>query len=158
LDYPNATSASVKRLAASERGVPEAPCLPPVSRCGLAAIVAAAAIALPASVAGAASAPGAPGQRTTRASSGKDGFGTSLGRTSRVWFTLSHGKLTEVYYPRLDVRSVRGPELVVDDGRTFTERESAATTSVVTCVDGAGLTSARSIRRGRGATGSRRHT
>src|SRR4051794_13129742 len=36
-----------------------------VSRCGLAAIVAAIAIALPASVAGAASAPGAPGQRTT---------------------------------------------------------------------------------------------
>jgi len=111
-----------------------------VSRCGLAAIVAAIAIPLPASVAGAASAPGAPGQRTTRASADKDGFGTSLGRTSRVWFTLSHAKLTEVYYPRLDVPSVRDLELVVGDGRTFAERESAATRSVVTRVDGAGLT------------------
>src|SRR3954454_15626416 len=72
-----------------------------VSRCGLAAIVAAIAIALPASVAGAASAPGAPGQRTTRASADKDGFGTAIGRASRVRFTLSHGSLTEVYYPRL---------------------------------------------------------
>jgi len=98
----------------------------PVSRCGLVAIVAALAIALPASVAGAASAPGAPGQRTSWASSDKDGFGTSLGRTSRVWFTLSHAKLTEVYYPRLDVPSVRDLEIVVGDGRTFAERESAA--------------------------------
>jgi hypothetical protein len=60
-----------------------------VSRCGLATLVAALAIALPASVASAASAPGAPGQRTTWASSDKDGFGTSVGPTSRVWFTLS---------------------------------------------------------------------
>src|SRR4051812_9657677 len=99
----------------------------PVSRYGLAAIVAALAlaIALPASVAGAASAPGAPGQRTTWASADKDGFGTSLGRGSRVWFTLSHGTLTEVYYPRLDVPSVRDLELVVGDGRSFAERESA---------------------------------
>ena len=112
----------------------------PVSRCGLVAIGAALAIALPASVAGAASAPGAPGQRTSWASSDKDGFGTSLGRTSRVWFTLSHAKLTEVYYPRLDVPSVRDLEIVVGDGRTFAERESAATSSVVTRVDGVGLT------------------
>ena len=49
----------------------------PVSRYGLAAIVAALAIALPASVAGAASAPGAPGQRTTWTSADKDAFGTS---------------------------------------------------------------------------------
>src|SRR3954451_11551778 len=107
----------------------------PVSRYGLAAIVAALAIALPASVAGAASAPGAPGQRTTWASADKDGFGTSLGRGSRVWFTLSHGSLTEVYYPRLDVPSVRDLELVVVDGRRV-ERETAGTASVVSRVEG----------------------
>src|SRR3954468_10345038 len=111
-----------------------------VSRCGLVAIVAAAAVALPAAVASAARAPGAPGQRTTWSSADKDGFGTAIGRASRVWFTLSHGTLTEVYYPRLDVPSVRDLELVVSDGRTFAERESAATTSVVTRVEGAGLT------------------
>src|SRR3954449_4825298 len=111
-----------------------------VSRCGLAALVAALGVACSALPARAASAPGAPGQRTTWASSDKDGFGTAIGRASRVWFTLSHGSLTEVYYPRLDVPSVRDLELVVGDGRTFAERESAATRSVVTRVDGAGLT------------------
>ena len=111
----------------------------PVSRYGLAAIVAALAIALPASVAGAASAPGAPGQRTTWTSADKDAFGTSLGRASRVWFTLSHGSLTEVFYPRLDTPSVRDLELVVRDGRRV-ERETTATTSVVQRVEGAGLT------------------
>jgi glucoamylase len=109
------------------------------SRCGLAAVVAALAIALPAAFANAASAPGAPGQRTTWTSADKDAFGTALGRTSRVWFTLSHGALTEVFYPRLDTPSVRDLELVVRDGRRV-ERETDATTSVVSRVDGAGLT------------------
>src|SRR3954467_14360629 len=110
-----------------------------VSRCGLVAIVAAAAVALPAAVASAASAPGAPGQRTTWTSADKDAFGTAIGRASRVWFTLSHGALTEVYYPRLDVPAVRDLELVVVDGRRV-ERETDATTSVVSRVDGVGLT------------------
>jgi GH15 family glucan-1,4-alpha-glucosidase len=70
----------------------------------------------------------------------QDGFGTALGRSSKVWFTLSHGQLTEVYFPRLDTPSTRDLELVVSDGRTFTERESTATTHVVGRVEGAGLT------------------
>jgi glucoamylase len=116
--------------------------MPPrtVSRHGLAAVVAALAIALPATVASAASAPGAPGQRTTWASADKDGFGTAFGRTSRVWFTLSHGALTEVYYPRLDQPSVRDLELVVGDGHGGAERETDATRSVVQRVAGDGLT------------------
>src|SRR3954471_4843039 len=110
-----------------------------VSRCGLAALVAALGVACSALPARAASAPGAPARRTTWASSDKDGFGTAIGRASRVWFTLSHGSLTEVYYPRLDVPPVRHLELVVVDGRRV-ERETDATTSVVSRVDGAGLT------------------
>src|SRR3954466_568035 len=110
-----------------------------VSRCGLAALVAALGVACSALPARAASAPGAPGQRTTWASADKDAFGTAIGRASRVWFTLSHGALTEVFYPRLDVPSVRDLELVVVDGRRV-ERETDATTSVVTRVAGAGLT------------------
>src|SRR4051794_5866318 len=110
-----------------------------VSRCGLAALVAGLGVACSALPARAASAPGAPGQRTTRASADKDAFGTAIGRASRVWFTLSHGALTEVYYPRLDVPAVRDLELVVVDGRRV-ERETDATTSVVSRVDGVGLT------------------
>jgi glucoamylase len=78
--------------------------------------------------AAAASAPGAPCARTTWTSADKDGFGTAIGRGSKVWFTLSRGRLSEVFAPRLDPPSVRDLELLVSDGRTFTERESAATT------------------------------
>jgi glucoamylase len=46
------------------------------------------------------------------------------------------GALTEVYYPRLDVPSVRDLELVVGDGRGGAERETDATTSVVQRLDG----------------------
>ena len=35
-------------------------------------------------------------------SSAKSGVGVSLSNSSRVWFTLSHGILDEVYYGRLD--------------------------------------------------------
>ena len=71
----------------------------PVSRCGLATLVAALAIGLPASFAAAADAPGAPGRQTTWAPADKDGFGTALGRTSKVWFTLSRGQMTEGLLP-----------------------------------------------------------
>ena len=43
--------------------------------------------------------PGIPGRWT---SSAKSGVGTAASRESRVWFTLSHGILDEVYYPRVD--------------------------------------------------------
>ena len=111
-----------------------------VSRCGPAALVAALAIALPPSIARAADAPGAPGQRTTWTSADKDGFGTAVGRASKVWFTLAHGQMTEVFFPRIDTPSTRDLELVVGDGRTFAERESTATTHAVERLDGAGLT------------------
>lgn len=35
-------------------------------------------------------------------SSAKTGVGTALSPVSRVWFTVSHGILNEVYYPRVD--------------------------------------------------------
>jgi hypothetical protein len=35
---------------------------------------------------------------TTIPSSAKAGVGTALGRSSHVWFTVSHGILNEVYY------------------------------------------------------------
>ena len=44
-------------------------------------------------------APGAPGIPPRWTSSAKSGVGTSLSGESRVWFTLSHGILNEVYWP-----------------------------------------------------------
>lgn len=63
-------------------------------------------------------APGAPGIDARWTSSAKNGVGTALSKTSPVWFTLSHGILNEVYYPRVDSACTRDLGLVVtrDDG------------------------------------------
>src|ERR1043165_8674851 len=37
----------------------------------------------------------------------KNGFGTSNTLASKVWFTLAHGVMTEVFYPTLDMPSVK---------------------------------------------------
>lgn len=63
-----------------------------------------------------------PGGKATWTEADKSGFGTARTRGSRVWFTLQRGRVSEVYYPDLSTPSVRALELVVSDGRTFTDR------------------------------------
>ena len=46
--------------------------------------------------------PGAPGLQPRWTSSAKSGVGTAVSSASRLWFTISHGILNEVYYPRID--------------------------------------------------------
>src|SRR5919199_1851595 len=64
-------------------------------------------------------------------SSAKNGVGTSLRPSSRVWFTLSHGILNEVYYPRVDQACTRDLGLIVTDGRDFFSEEKRDAASVV---------------------------
>ncbi len=73
--------------------------------------------------------PGIPGRWT---SSVKTGVGTSAGRDSHVWFTLSHGILDEVYYPRVDRACTRDLGLLVTDGRTWLSEEKRHTRSETT--------------------------
>ena len=65
----------------------------------------------------------------------KDGFGTSHTLASKAWYTLDDGRLTEVYYPDLGTPALRDLQLVVSDGRTFTEREESATRQRVRLLD-----------------------
>ena len=58
-------------------------------------------------------APGGPGIDARWTSSAKNGIGTALSRHSRVWFTLSHGVLNEIYYPRVDSACTRDFGFVV---------------------------------------------
>ena len=60
----------------------------------------------------------------------KTGFGTSYTTASKVWFTLQGGRLSEVYYPRLDTPSVRNLDFVVTDGHSFAVRVQDASTSL----------------------------
>ena len=68
-------------------------------------------------------APGWPGIPPRWTSSAKTGVGTALNRTSRVWFTLSHGILNEIYFPRVDSACTRDFGLLVTDGASFFSEE-----------------------------------
>jgi glucoamylase len=68
-------------------------------------------------------APGWPGLAPRWTSSAKTGAGTALNLHSRVWFTLSHGILNEIYFPRVDQACTRDLGLIVTDGRGFFSEE-----------------------------------
>jgi glucoamylase len=68
-------------------------------------------------------APGWPGIPARWTSSAKSGAGTALNQHSKVWFTLSHGILNEVYFPRVDQACTRDLGLMVTNGRDFFSEE-----------------------------------
>lgn len=67
--------------------------------------------------------PGYPGIPPRWTSSAKIGVGTAMSSDSNVWFTISHGIINEVYYPRLDVANIRDLGLLVTDGQEFFSEE-----------------------------------
>jgi glucoamylase len=69
------------------------------------------------------SAPGWPGIEPRWTSSAKTGIGTALNLHSRVWFTLSHGILNEIYFPRVDQACTRDFGLIVTDGANYFSEE-----------------------------------
>jgi glucoamylase len=68
-------------------------------------------------------APGWPGIPPRWTSSAKSGVGTALNQHSRIWFTLSHGILNEVYFPRVDQACTRDLGLIITDGAGFFSEE-----------------------------------
>src|SRR6476660_2375188 len=76
-------------------------------------------------------APGSPGISARWTSSAKSGVGTALTARSRVWFTLSHGILNEIYYPRIDQACTRDFGFIVTDGASFFSEEKRDTSSVI---------------------------
>ena len=66
---------------------------------------------------------GAPGLEPRWTSSQKDTVSTAYAASSRVWYTLSHGTLNEIYYPTIDRPQTRDMELLFTDGSTFFHEE-----------------------------------
>src|SRR5512140_177308 len=66
---------------------------------------------------------GAPGIEPRWTSSAKDGLGTAYHTSCRVWFTLSHGIVNEIYYPTVDQPNTRDFEFLISDGETFCHEE-----------------------------------
>src|SRR5215208_5034162 len=85
-------------------------------------------------------APGAPGASANWTTGNKQGLGTSVGARSKVWYTLSGGALSEVYFPRGDSANVRSLEFAVTDGASFVVRESEDTDHAVRLADSRSLT------------------
>lgn len=80
-------------------------------------------------------APGRPGLEPRWTSSAKSGVGTAPGARSRVWFTVSHGILNEIYYPRIDQANTRDLGLLVTDESTYFSEEKRDTKSAVALLD-----------------------
>lgn len=76
-------------------------------------------------------APGWPGIQATWTSSAKSGVGTALNDSSRVWFTISHGILNEIYYPRVDQACTRDLEFIITNGKDFFSEEKRDTKSSI---------------------------
>jgi len=66
---------------------------------------------------------GAPGIEPRWTSSAKEGVGTAYHTSCRVWFTLSHGIVNEIYYPHVDHPNTRDFQFLISDGETFCHEE-----------------------------------
>jgi glucoamylase len=66
---------------------------------------------------------GAPGMEPRWTRSTKEGIGTAYHTSCRVWFTLSHGIINEIYYPNVDCPNTRDLQFLITDGETFCHEE-----------------------------------
>ncbi|MGH7917373.1 MAG: glycoside hydrolase family 15 protein, partial [Candidatus Binataceae bacterium] len=62
---------------------------------------------------------GAPGIAPRWTHSAKDIIGTAYSTSSHLWFTISQGVISEIYFPTIDRPQVRDLQFLVSDGETF---------------------------------------
>ena len=85
-----------------------------------------------------AGAPGGPGALSHFDLARKDCLGTARNTTSKVWYTVAGGVLSDVYYPTVDNTNVETLQYIVTDGSTFTDLQVRDMTSVAEAVAGSG--------------------
>lgn len=78
-------------------------------------------------------APGAPGLPATWTGGRKQAVGTSL-QSSRVWFTIGGGIVTEIFYPHVDTPQIRDLGFIVADGEGFWHEVKRSDSAVVESV------------------------
>ena len=66
---------------------------------------------------------GGPGLEPRWTSSRKDAVATAYAASSKVWYTMSHGTLNEIYYPTIDRPQTRDMEFLFTDEETFFHEE-----------------------------------
>jgi glucoamylase len=84
-------------------------------------------------------APGGPGIEPRWTRGAKVGVGTAYSTSSRVWYTLDSGCITEVYYPTIDSPQIRDLQFLVTDGESFFHDERRNFVGEIDCVSEAAL-------------------
>jgi glucoamylase len=74
---------------------------------------------------------GAPGIEPRWTSSAKAGVGTAYHTSCRLWFTLSHGIVNEIYYSHVDQPNTRDFQFLISDGETFCHEEKRDLTHTI---------------------------
>ncbi|MFL6066136.1 MAG: glucodextranase DOMON-like domain-containing protein [Gaiellaceae bacterium] len=68
----------------------------------------------------------------------KDCLGTARNTTSKVWYTVANGVLSDTYYPTVDNTNVETLQYVVTDGTSFTDLQTRDMTYSVAALKGSG--------------------
>src|SRR5262245_13502541 len=76
-------------------------------------------------------APGFPGTLSHFDLARKDCLGTARNTSSKVWFTVAGGMLSDVYYPTIDNTNLETLQYIVTDGSTFTDVQARDMTYTV---------------------------
>ena len=83
-------------------------------------------------------APGGPGALSHFDLARKDCLGTARNTTSKVWYTVADGVLSDVYYPTVDNTNLETLQYIVTDGTTFTDLQTRDMTYDVEAVKDTG--------------------
>jgi glucan 1,4-alpha-glucosidase len=84
-------------------------------------------------------APGGPGATSYLDTARKDCFGTARDTTSKVWFTVAGGVLSDVFSPTIENTNVSTVQYIVTDGRTFADLQQRDMTYSVSSPDPSGM-------------------
>jgi glucan 1,4-alpha-glucosidase len=84
-------------------------------------------------------APGGPGALSHFDLARKDCMGTANNSTSKVWYTVAGGVLSDVYYPTIDNTNVETLQYIVTDGSSFTDLQSRDMSYTAKALDPGGM-------------------
>src|ERR1700744_3454221 len=84
-------------------------------------------------------APGGPGATSYLDPARKDCFGTARNPTSKVWFTVAGGVLSDVFSPTIENTNVSTVQYIVTDGRSFTALQQRDMSYAVSSPDTGGM-------------------
>ncbi|MBO0797789.1 MAG: glucan 1,4-alpha-glucosidase, partial [Blastocatellia bacterium] len=79
-------------------------------------------------------APGGPGIEPRWSGSAKVAVGTAYSTSSRLWYTLDSGCVTEIYYPTIDSPQIRDLQFLLTDGETFFHDERRNFFGQIDCI------------------------